>query len=399
MTDMSVIDTAYDFSAIGPAMQRYVDNDILSGVSWAVLKGRDLVDLGAVGLADREAGTPLGTDHIFRIFSNSKLVTSCAILLLMEEGRLKLDDPIEQYIPELGNRRVLRPGATDANDTEPANGPITIRHLLTHSAGLSYGLLDPGSLIFNLYTAAKVNHPGEPLSAMIDALADLPLIFHPGTSFEYSVATDVLGRLVEVISGQRFGDFLQQRIFTPLGMVDTGFTVPADKRDRLAAYYAGASLTDPMQPGLTRTDNAPYPGAYLQDFPRQSGGGGLASTLSDMIALIRALIPGENTLLKPETMALLGDNQLADGVNIRFPNLGEVPGKGYGLIGSVTMATLPVEPAAAVGEIQWGGIAGTHWWISRENDLAGLLMTQRQMAFWHPFSFEFKNLVYKAVGA
>jgi len=398
MTDMTVVDNDYDFTAVRAAMQRYVDQDLLTGVSWAVLRGRELVEVDCVGQADREAGTPLGTDHIFRIFSNTKLLTSCAVLQLMEAGQIALDDPIETYLPQLGDRQVLCPGATDAGDSEPAAGSITIRHLLSHSSGLSYGLLDPGSLLFGLYTEHKVNHPGRTLADMIDALAGLPLAYHPGTSWEYSVATDVLARLVEVVTGDSFGDVLQSRILDPLGMTDTGFVVPADQRRRLVAYYAGSSLTNPLQPGLHRTDEAPYPGAYLQSFPRQSGGGGLASTLPDMVAMIRALLPGDDTLLTSETLAMLGDNQLADGVSIRFPRVGEVPGKGYGLAGAVTMTPADTDPAGSTGEIQWGGIAGTHWWITADRQYAGLLMAQRQMAFWHPFSFEFKKLVYDALG-
>jgi CubicO group peptidase (beta-lactamase class C family) len=152
-----------------------------------------------------------------------------------------------------------------------------------------------------------------------------------------------------------------------------------------------------MKPGLTRTDDAPYPQAYLRPVPWLSGGGGLVTTLPDMLALLRSLLPGGPTLLKPETIALMMTNQLPDGVCIRFPRLGEIAGKAFGLGGSVTLAPSLLDPKGASGEFQWGGIAGTHWWISPKANLAGLLMTQRQWAFWHPFSFEFKQLVYQAV--
>ena len=229
--------------------------------SSAVLVGRDLVDVTCIGWADKEAQIPLAVDHIFRVFSNTKLVTSCAALLLFEEGRVQLDDPIDRFIPQLANRRVLRPGATSLDQTEPAVRPITIRHLMSHSAGLSYGLFDPGTLMSNAYAERKVINPATTLAEMIDALADLPLAYHPGTSWQYSVATDVLARLVEVISGQRFDAFLQSRILGPLGMVDTGFVV--SDRNRLVAYYAGADQVDFRKPGLTRADDLPYPGAYF----------------------------------------------------------------------------------------------------------------------------------------
>jgi CubicO group peptidase (beta-lactamase class C family) len=393
MEDMTVTTTAYDFRPARAAMQRYVDGTLLAGFSSAVLVGRDLVDVTCIGWADKEAQIPLRVDHIFRVFSNTKLVTSCAALLLLEEGRFQLDDPIERFIPQLANRRVLLPGATALDQTEPAAGPITIRHLMSHSAGLSYGLLDPGTVIFKAYTRAKIHNPATTLAEMIDALADLPLVFHPGTSWAYSIATDVLARLVEVVSGQRFDAFIQSRILGPLGMADTGFV--ASDPGRLVAFYAGADRVDATKPGLTRADDAPYPGAYLRPFPRQSGGAGLASTLPDMVALLRSLLPGGATLLKPETIALMMTNQLPAGVWLRFAAFGELRGKGHGLAGALT-----VEPAAfdhndARGELFWGGRAGTQWWISPRSNTAGVIMAQREMG--HPFVVEFKRLAYDAV--
>src|ERR1700748_2179926 len=151
MEDLQVTVHGYDFARARAAMQRYIDSDLLSGISSAVMVGRDLVDVSCVGWADKEAQTPLRADHIFRIFSNTKLITSCAALLLFEEGRFQLDDPIEQFIPQLTNRRVLYQNAPSLDKTEPAVRSITIRHLMSHSSGLSYGLLDPGTLIFNAY--------------------------------------------------------------------------------------------------------------------------------------------------------------------------------------------------------------------------------------------------------
>jgi CubicO group peptidase (beta-lactamase class C family) len=395
MEDMNVTAAGYDFRPAHAAMQRYVDADLLPGFSSAMLVGRELVDVKCIGWADKEAQVPLRVDHIFRVFSNTKLITSCAALLLFEEGHFQLDDPIERFIPQLGHRRVLRPGATSLDQTEPAASSITIRHLMSHSAGLTYGLFDPGTLIFKAYGERKVNNPATTLAEMMDALTDLPLIYHPGTSWEYSVAIDVLARLVEVISGQRFDAFIQSRIFAPLGMVDTGFV--ASDRNRLVAYYAGADLMEPMKPGLTRIDDLPYPGAYLRPFPRQNGGGGLVSTLPDMVALIRSLLPGGPTLLKPDTIRLMMTNQLPDGVWIRFANFGELKGRGYGLAGAVLLEPAVYDHQDSRGEFYWGGAAGTQWWISPETNTAGLVMAQRQMAFVHPFAAEFKRLTYEAL--
>jgi CubicO group peptidase (beta-lactamase class C family) len=397
MQDLKVTAKGYDFTETHAAMRRYVDGNILSGVSSAVLVGRELVDVNCAGWADKEAQTPLRADHIFRVFSNTKLVTSCAALLLFEEGKFRLDDPIEKYIPQLGNRQVLLPNAASLDETEPAKSSITIRHLMSHRSGLSYGFFDPGTLIYKAYNERRVLNPATTLAQMIEALADLPLIYHPGTSWEYSVAIDALARLVEVISGQPFDKFIQARIFAPLGMVDTGFVVPEKDLGRLTAYYAGADLMEPMKPGLTRLENSPYPGAYIRPVPRFDGGGGLVSTLPDMVALIRSLLPGGPTLLKPETIAAAMTNQLPDGQWIRFAMMGEMPGQVHGLMGGLIVKPSALIHPDAAGELYWGGVAGTQWWISPKTNSAGVMMTQRQLAFIHPFSFEFKRLAYEAV--
>ena len=395
MEDMKVTSTGHDFRPAHAAMQRYVDGNLLPGFSSAVLVGRDLVDVSCIGWADKEAQIPLRVDHIFRIFSNTKLITSCAALLLFEDGRFRLDDPVERFIPQLANRRVLRPGATSLDQTEPAVRPITIRHLMSHSSGLSYGLLDPGTLIFKAYNERKVNNPATTLAEMIDVLADLPLAYHPGTSWEYSVAIDVLARLVEVISGQRFDAFIQSRILDPLAMADTGFVV--SDRNRLVAFYAGADPVDPMKPGLTRADALPYPDAYLRPFPRQAGGAGLVSTLPDMVALMRSLLPGGRTLLKPDTIGLMMTNQLPEGVWIRFPAYGAIRGRGHGLAGALILEPSAFDHHDASGELFWGGRAGTQWWISPRKNTAGLIMAQREAGFAHPFAVEFKRLAYEAL--
>src|SRR6478672_11737854 len=395
MEGMKVTASEYDFQPAHVAMQRYVDGNLLSGFSSAVLVGRDLVDVKCIGWADKEAQILLRADHIFRVFTNTKLIASCAALLLFEERRFRLDDPIERFIPQLANRRVLYRNATSLNQTEPADRPITIRHLMSHSSGLSYGLLDPGTLIFNAYNERKVINPATTLAEMMDVLAELPLAYHPGTSWEYSVAIDVLARLVEVISGQRFDAFIQSRILGPLGMVDTGFVV--SDRNRLVAFYAGADRIDPMKPGLIRADDAPYPGAYLRPVPRLNGGGGLVSTLPDMVALIRSLFPGSPTLLKPDTIELMMTNQLPEGVWIRFADFGELKGRAHGLAGALILEPSVFDHQDARGELFWGGLAGTQWCISPETNAAGLIMAQRQMAFAHPFAVEFKRLAYDAV--
>jgi CubicO group peptidase (beta-lactamase class C family) len=242
-----------------------------------------------------------------------------------------------------------------------------------------------------------VLNPATTLADMIDVLADLPLTYQPGTSWEYSVGIDVMARLVEIIGGQPFDRFIQARILGPLGMVDTGFVVPEQDRGRLTAYYDGADLLDFMKPGLTRNDNVPFPGAYLRPVPRFDGGGGLVSTLSDMVALIRSLLPGGTTLLKPETITLMKTNQLPDGIWMRFPMTGDLRGRGHGLTGGLILQPSSLDHPDAAGELYWGGMAGTQWWISPKRNVAGVMMTQRHMSFMHPFAFEFKRQAYEAV--
>lgn len=390
--------TADAFQPLHAALQDQVRQRFLSGVSTVLLRGRTEVDRFVCGEADIEAGIALREDHLFRVFSNTKLLTSCAVLLLMEEGRLRMDDPIERYLPALGQRQVLRPGATRIDEVEPARTPITVLHLMTHTSGLSYGAFDPGTLLFDAYNQAGVHYPALSNAQLVQALAPLPLAFEPGTQWEYSLATDVLGALVEAISGERLGAFLSRRIFEPLDMADTGFCIPESERARLAVLYRGADLMNPLVPGLERMEGVPYPGAYTQPAMRESGGGGLVSTLGDTVRLIQSLMPGGPTLLRPETLAQMGRNQLAPGLCVRFPNLPVNPGRAFGLGSSVLVTPGRFDPPAAVDEISWGGLAGTAWWINPRLNIAGVLMTQRYMGFGNPYMLAFKTLGYQALG-
>lgn len=388
---------AVDFSAADDWLAQQVRDGTLAGVSYAVAQhGRPLAER-CFGDADRERGEPLRRDHVFRAFSNTKLVTSCAALLLHDEGRFGLDDPVAEWIPALRTMRVLRPGATTLDDSVPAAGPITIRQLLTHTAGFSHGVFDPGTLIYRAYGEHGIRRPDTTLEEECEALGRLPLLFPPGQGWEYSTASDVLARLVEVASGQRFGDFLAQRVFGPLGLVDSGFVLRDDQRPRFTALYGAADPAQPLAPGLKRLDGVPYPEAWLKPVARQSGAGGLLTTLPDMMALLDALRPGPGALLKPATLAALATDQLPPELSVRFPEAGVLPDLGFGLAGALTREASARGTAAMVGELQWGGLAGTHWFIQPRLGLVGALMTQRFMGFWHPFWFEFKRRLYQAV--
>ncbi len=387
-----------DFSAAHAVLQREVDAGRLAGVSAATLQRGELVDLFCSGQADREAGTPLRPDHIHRAFSNTKLFASVLALLLADEGHYGLDDPIKAWIPALGKVQVLRPGALAITDTEPLQRDITIRHLLSHQAGFSHGVFDPGTVIYNAYLASGVRRPDSTLAEEMDLLATLPLCFQPGEGWEYSTGIDVLARLAEIVTGQTFGAALQSRIFGPLGLVDTGFVLRPDQVPRLAALYRG-DLVDVMKPGLQRLNDTPWPGAYLQPVPRQSGAGGLFTTQADMLGLLRQLMPGRPSLLKSATLAALFADQLPTERSVQFFASGAVPSLGFGLGGAYARRASAIQPEAAVGELQWGGLAGTHWFVSPASGLAGVVMTQRFMGFWHPFWFEYKRCLYSACGA
>jgi len=400
---MKVTPTDFDFSAMHQRMQFYVDQNILSCCATAIFKGTDLVDLQTFGYMDLESKRPLASDAIFRMASNTKLVTSVALMMLYEEGLFDLDDPLAKFLTEFAELRVLKPDATSAADTAPAQNLITIRHLLSHSAGLSYGFVEPTSVIDQAYAAGGIDVLGAAevdLEEFCGQIAKLPLAFEPGTSWRYSVATDICARLVEVLSGQRFDEFLQQRIFQPLGMTDTDFWVPEDKLQRLTTLYAPADLLDPMKPGLHVFDS---PQASTVSTPPKllSGGGGLVSTVSDYSSFLRMIVNGGEwqgaRLLQTQTLQMMRSNQLADGVKVAFP-MWIMPGTVFGLGFAIKNELQPEDPASTLGEYHWGGLMGTHSWMAPEADLTGFCLTQRMPGFWHPFSQDFKQLTYQVAG-
>ena len=380
-------------------MQWYVDQEILPHCVCLVMKGTDIVEFRTLGYMDLESRQPLREDAIFRMFSNTKLVTSVAAMMLFEEGRFTLDDPVERFIPAFADMQVFKAGAQSPQDLEPARSPITMRQVLSHSAGLSYGFIEPASLVDQAYAAAGVNAEST-LEDLCDTLGRLPLAYHPGTSWRYSFASDVVARVVEVLSGQRFDAFLQARIFGPLGMVDTDFFVPEEKQDRFTTMYAPLDVMAPMKGGLNKADD-PRTGSYSKPKRMLSGGGGLVSTVADYVTFLRAIINGGEwqgvRLLRPETLALMRTNQLAAGVGVRFPSWA-MPNTVFGLGFALKEAAGPDEPETAIDEYHWGGMAGTHSWMAPRAGITGFNLTQRMPGFWHPFSHDFKRLVYETLG-
>ncbi|MGA1370010.1 MAG: serine hydrolase domain-containing protein [Pseudomonadales bacterium] len=392
-----------DLGALHERMQWYVDQEILSCCVALAMRGTEVVDYRTFGYMDLETRRPLQSDAIFRMYSNTKIVTSVALMMLYEEGRFGLDDPLATVLPAFGDMFVLRSDARSASDVEPARSPITLRQILSHSAGFSYGFIEPQSVVDQAYLSAGLNPMtanGMTLESLCDGLAALPLAYQPGTQWRYSLATDVVARVVEVLSGQRFDEFLKTRIFGPLGMVDTDFHVPVGKQDRFVTMYAPVDLFTPMKGGLVKADD-PRTGSYSQPKSFLSGGGGLVSTVSDYLTFLKAIVNGGTwngvRLLREETLVLMRANQLAPGIGVRFP-MWEMSSTVFGLGFAIKEAAGPDEPATAQGEYHWGGMAGTHTWMAPRAGLTGVCMTQRMPGFWHPFSHDFKRMLYGALG-
>jgi len=403
MTDsLQIKPTGRDYSALHERMQWYIDQELTSCCMSLVLDGLDIVDYRTFGYMDLDSRTPLRDDAIYRMYSNTKIVTSVAAMMLLERGTYQLDDPLENYLPEFANMQVLNSNASSIADTSAAERSMTPRHLLSHSAGLSYGFIEPESVIDSAYLGGGINILGdydEPLAELSRRLGEMPLAYQPGTSWRYSFATDVTARLVEVLSGQPFDAFLAENIFAPLGMSDTGFSVPPEKQDRFTTMYAGVDPLDVMKPGLVKADD-PHTGIYSK--PRQllSGGGGLVSTVQDYLTFIRTLINGGEyngtRLISQDTLQLMRTNQLAAGVGVEFP-MWAMAGTVFGLGFALRENIAEDDSAHAKNEYFWGGMAGTHTWMAPEPNIAGMCFTQRMPGFWHPFSHEFRSLAYASI--
>ncbi|MEM7364340.1 MAG: serine hydrolase domain-containing protein [Pseudomonadota bacterium] len=372
------------------------ERQVLAGIATVLLQDNEVVDEAFYGFADIDNKTPVRGDTIHRIFSNTKIITSIAMLMLYEEGQYQLDDPLVQYLPALDHLKVLKAGATDVTDTEALATPPTIRQAFTHTTGFSYGTFQE-SPVDRLFMEAGVQDRTGTLADMIDKLAEIPLARQPGTRWQYSIATDILARLVEVMSGETFADFLSTRLFQPLGMTDTGFHITEDQVDRLATLYAPVNMMDESK-GLQ-----PLSGMFSFDptVPPSfcSGGGGLLSTISDYTRFVQLLIGrGEyqgQKLLQPETLDLMTENHLPEGLTVHLPG-GMMQDHTFGLGVALKSSPSPGEPDGAVGEFHWAGIAGTHSWINRHYGIAGLAFTQRMPGFFHAFNQTFKRRAYEA---
>jgi CubicO group peptidase (beta-lactamase class C family) len=390
-------------SAINARLRGAVDRKEVAGAVALLMRDGKVSVLEAVG--QRDEGVPMTTDTIFRIASMTKPVTSVAALMLIDEGKLALDDPVSKFIPEFKDARVVVPGSSEKGklETKPAASEMTVRHLLTHTSGLTYRFF--GGEVGNLYAKAGVSDGLTQSEGTNEdnarKIASQPLLFSPGTSWNYSLSTDVLGRVVEVASGQSLDAFFRERILTPLKMVDTAFFLPSEKVGRLATLYeVGGDKV------LRRVGEAPktvgtlvYSASYHYKGPRSlfSGGAGLTSTASDYGRFLQMLLNGGTLdgarILKPETVRSMTSNQIAD-----FPlTLGQVHGDRFGFGFGVVTPAGKEKVAMSPGSFSWGGFFHTYAWVDPEKKLVGVFMTQLYPSGETTIQTDFVKATYKAL--
>ncbi len=369
--------SAEGIAALEARMGKYVADGKLYSIHTRLVQGGDIISDFKTGLVGLEAQKPVADDTIYRIYSMTKPVTGVAMMMLWEEGKFDLDDPVTKYIPEFEGLRVLEGMAEDgAVKTIAANRAPTMREVMSHTAGFAYGLTgtDPANTAFRENDILR----SPDLQTLIDRVADVPLLFQPGEAWSYSVAVDIQGYIVEKLSGQRFGAFLEDRIFEPLGMTDTGFYVPAEDYQRLSEVYGYHPETGQLVP-------IPYPNFLFREetIAFESGGGGLVSTMDDYARFVQMML-NEGTLngtqlLKAETVQLMRTNVLPEGVKLSSlgQNRGESrEGIGFGLDLGLLLDAEAGDFPHATGSYFWGGAAGTWFWADPENDLYFIGMIQ-----------------------
>lgn len=380
-------------------MNRYVDEGLLPGVLTVVTRRGRIAHIGRYGHRDVEAGLPVETDTRWRLYSMTKPVTALAALMLFEEGAFELTDPIDRWLPEFRDMRVYAKGSSVQPVTEPATEPIRVWHLLTHTAGLTYGFhhAHPVDAMYRTAGFEWSMPAGKNLADCVEIWAGLPLVFQPGTEWNYSISLDVLGRLIEVVSGQELDEFFAQRIFAPLGMTATGFV--ADDPDRLAALYVPAV-------GTLKATRSQAGGAALQRPDCLQGGAGLVGTAADYHRFTQLLLRGGELdgtrLLSPRTVALMMSNHLpgdADLEEFGRPLFAEMPfdGHGFGFGGAVLRDPVKAKTLASKGEYAWGGAASTTFFVDPAEELTVLFFTQLMPSNTHPLREQLRQLVYQSL--
>ena len=376
-----------------------VDDGNLPGLITAVLRRGKLVHFNVCGMADIERERRIAADTIFRFYSMTKPLTSTAIMILYEEGRFQLDDPITRFLPCFKNMRVFTGGTSGNMETAPAERDITFRDLLTHTSGLSYSYVT-ATPIDALYRERGIDFVAsdKTLGEVVETAAGLPLIAQPGAEWNYSIATDVLGHLVALISGTPFDQFMSTRVTRPLGMVDTEFHVPADKMFRFATNYTrGAD-------GRLIPIDDPNMGIFSDPGRIHGGGAGLVSTAADYLRFCRMMLnKGEldgTRLLGRKTVELMTTNHLrgdmAEMGQSRFSE-STYSGIGFGLGFSVMLDPVKAQIVGSAGEYAWGGAASTAFWIDPAEDMAVILLTQFMPSSAYAIRRELRVLTYQAI--
>jgi CubicO group peptidase (beta-lactamase class C family) len=379
---------------------RYVEAGKIAGALTLVARRGKVAFFSPVGLMDRERAKPMRADTIFRIYSMTKPVASVALMMLHERGAFHLGDPVHKYIPSWENLRVYRYGQYPNFVTEPVERPMTVRDLLTHTSGLSYGILERTHLD-TAYRKLGIADGQGTLAEMMEKLSRLPLEFSPGTRWGYSVATDAVARLVEVFSGRRFDEYLRDRIFEPLGMVDTGYTVPDEKVPRFAANY----LRSPE--GAPTLFDDPADSAYARPKPLFLGSSGLVSTAADYYRFGEMLRRGGELdgvrLLGPRTVRYMTTNHLPGGVDLASMAMESsfsetrYEGVGFGLGFSVTVDPVRAHVPGSIGEFGWGGMASTAFWVDPVEEMTVVFMVQLVPSSALTIRSELKTLVNAAI--
>ena len=379
--------------------QRLVEDGKLAGITTAVIRRGQLAHLHSCGLADRAAGAAMTPDTMVRIYSMTKPLTSLAVLMLYEQGLFQLDDPVSRFLPAFTAMRVVSGGQRGQLETVPALRGITVRDLLTHTSGLTYGFLQ-STLVDEAYREQGIDFQTAEcsLGELVERAAALPLLAQPGAEWNYSIATDVLGHLVAVLSGEPFDEFLRRRVIEPLGMVDTGFHVPAQKHARFAANYGRGK-----DGGLALLDD-PATSRFLAPPAICSGGGGLVSTVGDYLRFCQFMLNrGELDgirLLGRKTVALMTANHLrGDMAAMGMPRFSEssYEGIGFGLGFSVMLDPARAQIVGTPGEFAWGGAASTAFWVDPAEDMAVVLLTQLMPSSAYPIRRELRVLAYAAI--
>lgn len=384
---------------IGVWMQRYVEAGRYAGSSVLVARHGQIAYTATTGKRSLETGAAWEPDTLARIYSMTKPVTSVAVMLLYEEGLIRLDDPVDAYLPELASRQVLRSDAKTLADTVPSRVRPSLHHLLTHRSGLTYGF--NGGLLGPAYAQGKIGiDPGAGgLAKLIAQLAPLPLEFEPGSRWHYSVATDVLGRIVEVVSGEPFDRFIARRILEPLGMSETGFAVPESRLGRLASLYV---KTGDGKAKLVETGEASAHREGKVDTPL--GGAGLLSTLPDYWRFMEMLRGGGTfrgeRVIGPRTLRLMTSNALEGEIAAIGPrewSQTSFEGVGFGLGVWVMLDPARAHMSGSPGDYGWGGMASTVAWVDPVEDLVAIFLTQMLPSDGYPNRKELRALVHQAI--